>query len=108
MWIPAFAGMTVWAAGDFVQLVSGAPVQGLSTSWRHAGDMISPASMSAFSSIPGLGNVQPADALRPFGRVDQAPTTTRSAPQGSGSSQPDAGSSPSRTLPRGSLLDMTV
>lgn len=75
--------------------------------------MISPASMSAFSSIPGLGNVQrgnvqPADALRPFGRVDQAPSTTRSAPQGSGSSQPDAGSSPSRTLPRGSLLDLTV
>ncbi len=70
--------------------------------------MISPGSLSAFSTVPGLGNVRPAEALRPFGRTGQAPTATQSAPQSGGTGQPDGESSPSRTLPRGSLLDLTV
>lgn len=70
--------------------------------------MISPGSLSAFSTIPGLGNVRPAEALRPFARADQTSTATQPTPQSSGSSQPDGGSAPSRTLPRGSLLDLTI
>lgn len=68
--------------------------------------MLSPASLSAFSASVlkvGLGPVQPAQVLRPFGRTQQgaAPATATQPP-----SLPVP--PPSGNVPRGSLLDISV
>jgi hypothetical protein len=70
--------------------------------------MISPVSTSTVATTTGVGNIRQADMLRPFGRSQQPPTSSASpstqlAPGSGANTTP-----PSRTLPRGSLLDLTV
>jgi len=68
--------------------------------------MISPVSSSTVATTTGVGNIRQAEMLRPFGRSQQTPAaspSTQLAPASGSTTTP-----PSRTLPRGSLLDLTV
>lgn len=67
--------------------------------------MIAPSSLSAVS-VAGAGPIRPADALRPFGRTTQVPAPT--PPPRNGPDPAMTSPTPTRTLPRGSLLDLTV
>jgi len=65
------------------------------------GDMLAPLSLAALSGIPQLG--QPLGIpVRSVGQAPTQPAPASLAPPAPASSAPD------RTLPRGSLLDLTV
>jgi hypothetical protein len=68
--------------------------------------MIVPSLLSTISSTIGLGQIRPAEALRPLDRIAAPPAPP--AAQRTSPSATDNSPSPARIPPRGSLLDLTV
>lgn len=69
--------------------------------------MISNTSLSAFSTANGVSAPQPRPATRPQG-IEQARAQPAPPPQPALQARPGAAPQPGQTLPRGSLLDLSV